>query len=458
MAGLARSLLHNYTMPLPLFQRLMSGYLVVMLVLAAVGIFVSIQLNRLNAIIQKVAHVDSEIIRLGEALTETTASLVRFEKRYLVTKDDAFYRRFKEIRRAYLNIHERLKSLSALEGIARQVERIGVVSHDYFALVDREHELVRVDEDQTTGVYHERKSDLIEALRQHLHHLISSVRRLRDEKIELSSRISTSVVRMSILTVLVGIAIGLLVSFGNTRSINRSIKTLQRKTREVAAGRFTPLPAIDSPPEIASLSQEERFRQQPENEHQLLGIVKDECERLIASVNRMLDLSRMEAGMMDYVFESLSLPDLVRRSVLKLAPIAIARGISLEIRPVADLPKVRADRERIYQLLENLIGNALKFSETGGDVCIEMSAPEMSPATLRVQVVDSGCGIPSDQLENIFDKFHRIDDGRETGRGTGLGLSIAKHIVTAHGGKIWAESRLGAGSTFCFTLPLAGSD
>jgi two-component system sensor histidine kinase GlrK len=87
-----------------------------------------------------------------------------------------------------------------------------------------------------------------------------------------------------------------------------------------------------------------------------------------------------------------------------------------------------------------------------------MSAPEMSPATLRVQVVDSGCGIPSDQLENIFDKFHRIDDGRETGRGTGLGLSIAKHIVTAHGGKIWAESRLGAGSTFCFTLPLAGSD
>jgi two-component system sensor histidine kinase GlrK len=166
----------------------------------------------------------------------------------------------------------------------------------------------------------------------------------------------------------------------------------------------------------------------------------------------------MEAGMMDYVFESLSLPDLVRRSVLKLAPIAIARGISLEIRPVADLPKVRADRERIYQLLENLIGNALKFSETGGDVCIEMSAPEMSPATLRVQVVDSGCGIPSDQLENIFDKFHRIDDGRETGRGTGLGLSIAKHIVTAHGGKIWAESRLGAGSTFCFTLPLAGSD
>ncbi|MDJ0805028.1 MAG: hypothetical protein QNI97_19300, partial [Desulfobacterales bacterium] len=88
-------------MPLPLFQRLMSGYIVFMLVLVAVGIFVSIQLNRLNVIIQKVAHVDSEIIRLGEALTDTTASLVRFEKRYLVTGDEAFYRRFGEIRQAH---------------------------------------------------------------------------------------------------------------------------------------------------------------------------------------------------------------------------------------------------------------------------------------------------------------------------------------------------------------------
>ncbi|MBL0713391.1 MAG: HAMP domain-containing protein [Desulfosarcina sp.] len=484
-------------MPLTLFQRLMSGYLAFMLVLVVVGIFVSIQLNRLNAIIQKVANVDSEMIRLGEALTETTSSLVRFEKRHLATKDDAFYWRFIEIRRAYFKIHDRLRNLAGTDDITHQIDRIGALSHDYFALVDREHELVHVDEDQITGVYHERKADSVEAVRQHLQHLINSVRRLRDAKINLSSRISSSVARMSILTVLVGIAIGLVVSFANTRRINRSIKQLQRKTREVAAGRFTPLPPIQAPPEIASLSQEfdtmclrlgelnemkedfirhvshelrtpltaikeassllleERFKQQPENQRQLLGIVKDECDRLIASVNRMLDLSRMEAGMMDYAFESVNFLNLVRRSVLKLAPIAIARGVSLEIRPVKALPGVRADRARVYQLLENLIGNALKFSDTGGDVRVEMEASETMPDALLVRVVDSGCGIPADQLENIFDKFHRIDDGRETRRGTGLGLSMAKHIVAAHGGKIWAESRLGKGSAFCFTLPLA---
>jgi two-component system sensor histidine kinase GlrK len=168
----------------------------------------------------------------------------------------------------------------------------------------------------------------------------------------------------------------------------------------------------------------------------------------------MLDLSRMEAGMMDYSFESLQLPDLVRRSVLKLAPIAIARNIALAIQPVEALPPVKADPARIDQLLENLIGNALKYSEADGEVWIEMGADKGGDGLL-VRVVDSGCGIPADQLDNIFDKFHRIDNGRETGRGTGLGLSIAKHIVTAHGGKLWAESQLGQGSAFCFTLPLA---
>jgi two-component system sensor histidine kinase GlrK len=475
----------------------MSGYLAFMLVLVAVGVFVSIQLNRLNGIIQKVAHEDSEIIRLGEALTETTASMVRFEKRFLVTKDDAFYGRFNEIRQAYFKMHERLKQLAAADDIARQVERIGVLSHDYFTLVDREHELVHVDEDRPEGVYHMRKADLIESVRQHLQQMINTVRRLRDEKIDLSSRISSAVIRTSIAAVLVGVAIGLLVSLGNTRSINRSIQQLQRKTREVAAGRFAPLPPIHSPPEIASLSREfdrmclrlgelnamkedfihhvshelrtpltaikeassllleERFRQQPENQHQLLAIVKDECDRLIRSVNRMLDLSRMEAGMMDYAFEPLDLPEIVRHSVLNLAPIAITRGIALEIRPVERLPAIKADRDRIYQLLENLIGNALKFSEKGGAVRIEMAAAPKPSAALLVRVVDKGCGIPSGQLNNIFDKFHRIDNGRDTGRGTGLGLSIAKHIVAAHGGKLWAESRLGKGSAFCFTLPLA---
>ena len=484
-------------MPLPLFQRLMSGYIVFMLVLVAVGIFVSIQLNRLNVIIQKVAHVDSEIIRLGEALTDTTASLVRFEKRYLVTGDEAFYRRFGEIRQAHKNIQDRLRHLATAGEMASEVAPIGRLSHAYFSRVEREREGAARRDAAVDGLAAARTAELVDALRQHLQHLISRARRVRDAKIELSSRISANVVRTSVAAVLLGVAIGLLVSFGSSRSINRSIQRLQAKTREVAAGRFKPLPPIEAPPEIASLSrefdamclrlgelnamkedfirhvshelrtpltaikeassllQEDRFRREPESQRQLLAIVKDECDRLIASVNRMLDLSRMEAGMMDYDFAPLDFLEILRTSVLKLAPIAIARGIALEIKPVDKLPAVRADRDRIHQILDNLIGNALKFSATGGAVRIEAAVARDNGDGLLVRVADTGCGIPVDQLDNIFDKFHRIDVGHETGRGTGLGLSIAKHIVAAHGGKLWAESQLGKGSVFCFTLPLA---
>jgi signal transduction histidine kinase len=104
--------------------------------------------------------------------------------------------------------------------------------------------------------------------------------------------------------------------------------------------------------------------------------------------------------------------------------------------------------------MENLIGNALKFSSEGGKVVLSAYVKNYGKQFVEVAIADTGCGIPKENLEKIFDKFKRIDHGRETDRGTGLGLSIAKHIVADHGGKIWAQSKLGKGSTFFFTLPV----
>jgi two-component system sensor histidine kinase GlrK len=104
--------------------------------------------------------------------------------------------------------------------------------------------------------------------------------------------------------------------------------------------------------------------------------------------------------------------------------------------------------------MENLIGNALKFSSEGGSVVLSVYARNYGRQYLEVAVADTGCGIPKENLDRIFDKFKRIERGRETHRGTGLGLSIAKHIISDHGGKIWAQSELGKGSTFFFTLPV----
>jgi two-component system sensor histidine kinase GlrK len=145
---------------------------------------------------------------------------------------------------------------------------------------------------------------------------------------------------------------------------------------------------------------------------------------------------------------------LVQKSVLKLAPIALSKEINLELQPPPDLPLVKIDGERVGQVLENLLGNALKFTPKRGTVKVCISSQNGKKGYVEIAISDTGNGIHKENLESIFEKFKRIDSGKETVRGTGLGLSIVKYIIDAHGGKVWAQSKLGKGSTFFFTLPV----
>ena len=127
-------------------------------------------------------------------------------------------------------------------------------------------------------------------------------------------------------------------------------------------------------------------------------------------------------------------------------------GVSLMLGEAAPAPMVQADASRLEQVLVNLIHNAVKFTRRGGTVTL--SAKEAGGSVVFA-VMDTGAGIPSDDLPRIFERFYRVEKSR-TGSGTGLGLSIARHIVEAHGGKIWAESREGEGSEFFFSIPCVG--
>jgi two-component system phosphate regulon sensor histidine kinase PhoR len=126
-------------------------------------------------------------------------------------------------------------------------------------------------------------------------------------------------------------------------------------------------------------------------------------------------------------------------------------GLRLAVDCPADLPAVRADAERIEQVLINLLHNAVKFTPSGGE--IEVSARKEG-GWVQFSVRDTGVGIQPEDLPRVFERFYKADQSR-SGGGTGLGLSIARHTVEAHGGRIWAESLPGKGSTFSFTLPLA---
>jgi two-component system sensor histidine kinase GlrK len=189
----------------------------------------------------------------------------------------------------------------------------------------------------------------------------------------------------------------------------------------------------------------------PDRQKRLLTILTLETNRLIELVNSLLDLSKMEAGMMTYTFERGSLAPLIERAMIEMVPLVESKKICLERRGFESLPTLRMDSERILQVLRNLMGNAVKFTPEGGRVRI--SARQVNQE-VEVSVSDTGPGIPAAKLTTIFDKYQQADGSSSYRmKGTGLGLSIARHVISSHGGRIWAESKSGKGSTFIFVLP-----
>jgi signal transduction histidine kinase len=182
---------------------------------------------------------------------------------------------------------------------------------------------------------------------------------------------------------------------------------------------------------------------------ELLQVAHTACDRMIRLINDLLDLSKIEAGQIGLKLEPLNLVDVAERSIRILKPLASQDQILLKLNGPRDLPSVQADSDRIEQVVTNLIANALKFSPTHGEVCLDFSADEN---WVSCTVSDQGCGIEEDDLERIFGKFQQASSPQRGG-GTGLGLAITHALVTEHGGKIWAESKVGHGSRFVFCLP-----
>ena len=191
----------------------------------------------------------------------------------------------------------------------------------------------------------------------------------------------------------------------------------------------------------------------PEERTRSAALIVREVERLTRLVNELLDLSRIESGAVKLELAAVELPELIGDAVEAFSGQAQEKEVRITVEVPSDLPSVRADADRVYQILVNLLSNALRFSPPAGEIGIRARADN---GYVRVGVKDSGPGIPGDQLGRIWERFHRADASRaRQDGGTGLGLAIVRSIVEAHGGKVSAESEVGSGSTFSFTLPVA---
>ncbi len=479
-------------MRLSLFSRLTFGYLVIFLAVALASATVVLQLRDFRRLTEAILKLDNRILDHEKNLADLLLAQSRAEQKFAITRDEAWHLQYVRLKIDFegsLEAAIQLKDAAAtpiLQRVARDFRR-------YDELVNDEARLVRTGRSYKQADFKQDKDELIESIlaafeKLRVHQQQRTYAKLGDlaAAADRAAEISTSISLACLLAIV-------LLSLWITKSITRPIALVKEKTREIAGGNFEGKLAVRSPPEIgelaaainsmceklqeidrmkadffASMSHELRTPltsikegtglllegvggETTEKQRKLLGILAEESNRLISVVNSLLDLSKMEAGMMVYELEVAHIESLIKRAVAEITPLVEAKKITLEHSMGPELPPLRIDGERILQVLRNLLGNAVKFTPHGGRVRI---AAASAHGKVQVSVKDSGPGIPAENLASIFEKFNQGNRPSPYARqGTGLGLAIAKTIITSHNGKIWAESEPGSGSTFIFTLP-----
>ncbi len=195
------------------------------------------------------------------------------------------------------------------------------------------------------------------------------------------------------------------------------------------------------------------------DEKQMLALAVKNTSRLQTLVNDIMDYTKVISGKMNLKLVATDCRDMVSEVTESFQAWAITKGIRLVKEDPGPLPRVMADADRIIQVLTNLVSNALKFTPARGIVSISVKEGTGQHAgTLIFKVKDTGCGIPEKDLEKIFESFVQSAENGKQCDGTGLGLTLARSMIQLHGGRIWAESWKGIGSSFFFTVPICAAD
>lgn len=265
---------------------------------------------------------------------------------------------------------------------------------------------------------------------------------------------------VGLVTFVAGIAMwGIAVSKRQMQSLKETARVLQEseKTRHefidmIAHQLKTPLTPVKG---YSEMLQDGAFGKLTPKQQDAIAVIHDSVTQLDDLITKMLHISRLEAGKMSLVKGSVSIGDVVKAVLAETQAFAGAKDITILSEIPESLPQVSANKDALISVLSNLVHNAIKFTPRTGRIAIE--AKERA-ADVLVSVRDNGVGISEERLVHVFDRFHAATPATDgTTIGAGLGLSICKGIINAHGGKVWAESELGTGSIFYFTLPKDGT-
>ncbi len=480
-------------MRLTIFQRLLMGYLAIFLLVIALSFYVVIKIGHFNKVTQSVVSTNNRMVEQSGKLTDMILSQIRYERKFLISKDEAFFTQFQKLQGDANRCFVEMGVMADSEEIKGFLDKARASYQNYQSLFMQELQYLKVGQTYSQQKYQQGKETATNELMEQLENLTSYANRNTNEKIRELYEAGTVARRMVLLMTGAFLVLCLIISYLIHRSITRPISVMEHKTGEIARGLFRGDLTLSSPPEIGKLAnafnlmcnklneldkmkadffssvshefrtplstikmglgllQEEVEGPISDKQRKLLDILGEETNRLTGLVNALLDLSKMEAGMMTYAFEQKDLLPLIGKVTKEMEPLVEARKIHLEAKMADRLPQVKMDSERMLQALRNLIGNAVKFTPDGGRVSV---AARPTGQGVEVSVSDTGPGIPRENLNTIFEKFQQgTVKGPQQMKGTGLGLAITKQIIASHGGRIWAESRPGQGSTFIFLLP-----
>lgn len=323
---------------------------------------------------------------------------------------------------------------------------------DGILVVDRGQRVRRINQSAADlfGIIAEQTIErpLIEVARDHeLVETVAKSLRLGEPARRLIERPGARVFSVTALPIAAGELAGALVTLHDVSELRRLEQVRRQFVANVSHELRTPLATIKLMVETLQEAPDD-----PALAADFLHRINTEIDSLTQLVRELLDLARLESGQAPMTLDWHPLDTLVHRAVARLGPQAERQGVTLSAEPgIATLPPVQVDRERIEGVLVNLLHNAIKFTPPGGSIHI---GGKESDDEVHLWVRDTGIGIAPDDVPRLFERFYKVDKARSTG-GTGLGLAIVKHTIQAHGGRVWAESTLGAGSTFIVALPRA---
>jgi two-component system sensor histidine kinase GlrK len=451
------------------------------------------KLHQINTGTNQIINIDERIVELRKKLSDTILSQMGYEKKFIITKDPIFHAQFLSSETDFNKYLNDALYIADTPDKTASLNQVKNSYNQYRSLVIEEAQFIKNSKIYPRERNELEKEKLIEGILEDLKTLESTTLKDIYTRMNTLSDAGSSSRKLTTIMWIIALILVLITSVFTTRSITKPLTALMEKTKEISKGIFKGDLKIASPPEMAEvtsafnvmcdkLSKVDKMKSDffstmshelrtplasikegigllqegvggtiSDKQKRLLSILTEETNRLIGLVNALLDVAKMEAGMMTYNFDQENLMPLIQKAIQEITPLTEAKKIKIWLEINEELPYVKIDKERILQVLRNLIANAVKFTPERGQIIVSSYHENRG---ILVSIKDTGPGIPHENLHAIFEKFHQPPvKSSEWMKGTGLGLAIVKNVVVAHGGEVWAESELGQGSTFFVLLP-----